>query len=119
MEYVALPLGEKAPEVAIHVILSKVKDILATSSKASIAVLCKFKDSIRALQKAFVLGLSVKELPDNIKIETVDRVQGLTIDYCFSLYPMYLQGIPCKVNYLMWQLLVLVITPLLLLINCF
>ena len=57
--------------------------ILATSSKASIAVLCKFKDSIRALQKAFVLGLSVKELPDNIKIETVDRVQGLTIDYCF------------------------------------
>lgn len=49
MEYVALPLGEKAPEVAIHVILSKVKDILATSSKASIAVLCKFKDSIRAL----------------------------------------------------------------------
>lgn len=87
MEYVALPLGEKAPEVAIHVIISKVKDILATSSKASIAVLCKFKDSIRALQKAFVLGLSVKELPDNIKIETVDRVQGLTIDYCFFLIP--------------------------------
>lgn len=87
MEYVALPLGEKAPEVAIQVILSKVKDILATSSKASIAVLCKFKDSIRALQKAFVLGLSVKELPDNIKIETVDRVQGLTIDYCFFLIP--------------------------------
>lgn len=87
MEYVALPLGEKAPEVAIHVILSKVKDILATSSKASIAVLCKFKDSIRALQKAFVLGLSVKELSDNIKIETVDRVQGLTIDYCFFLIP--------------------------------
>lgn len=87
MEYVALPLGEKAPEVAIHEILSKVKDILATSSKASIAVLCKFKDSIRALQKAFVLGLSVKELPDNIKIETVDRVQGLTIDYCFFLIP--------------------------------
>lgn len=87
MEYVALPLGEKAPEVAIHVILSKVKDILATSSKASIAVLCKFKDSIRALQKAFILGLSVKELPDNIKIETVDRVQGLTIDYCFFLIP--------------------------------
>lgn len=87
MEYVALPLGEKAPEIAIHVILSKVKDILATSSKASIAVLCKFKDSIRALQKAFVLDLSVKELPDNIKIETVDRVQGLTIDYCFFLIP--------------------------------
>lgn len=87
MEYISLPLGEKAPEIAIHAILSKVKEILANSSKASIAVLCKFKDSVRALQKAFVLGLSIKELPDNIKIETVDRVQGLTIDYCFFLIP--------------------------------
>lgn len=87
MEYLSLPLGEKSPEIAISVILSKVKSILAISPKASIAVLCKFKDSIRALQKAFVLGLSVNELPDNIKIETVDRVQGLTIDYCFFLIP--------------------------------
>ena len=87
MEYLSLPLGEKSPEIAISVILSKVKSILAISPKASIAVLCKFKDSIRTLQKAFVLGLSVNELPDNIKIETVDRVQGLTIDYCFFLIP--------------------------------
>ena len=87
MEYISLPLGEKAPEIAIHTILSKVKEILANSSKASVAILSKFKDSVRALQKAFVLGLSIKELPDNIKIETVDRVQGLTIDYCFFLIP--------------------------------
>lgn len=87
MEYLSLPLGEKSPEIAISVILSKVKSILAVSPKASITVLCKFKDSIRTLQKAFVLGLSVKNLPDNIKIETVDRVQGLTIDYCFFLIP--------------------------------
>lgn len=87
MEYLSLPLGEKSPEIAICVILSKVKSILAISPKASIAVLCKFKDSVRTLQKAFVLGLSVKDLPANIKIETVDRVQGLTIDYCFFLIP--------------------------------
>lgn len=87
MEYLSLPVGEKYPKIAINVILSKVKSILAVSPKASIAVLCKFKDSIRALQKVFVLGLAVKELPDNIKIETVDRVQGLTIDYCFFLIP--------------------------------
>ena len=87
MEYLSLPVGEKSPKIAINVILSKVKSILAVSPKASIAVLCKFKDSIRALQKVFVLGLAVKELPDNIKIETVDRVQGLTIDYCFFLIP--------------------------------
>lgn len=87
MQYISLPLGEKAPEIAISLILSKVKILLDISPKANIAVLCKFKDSIRALQKAFVLGLSIKELPDNIKIETVDRVQGLTIDYCFFLIP--------------------------------
>lgn len=87
MEYLSLPVGEKSPKITINVILSKVKSILAVSPKASIAVLCKFKDSIRALQKVFVLGLAVKDLPDNIKIETVDRVQGLTIDYCFFLIP--------------------------------
>lgn len=87
IEYLSLPLGEKSPEVAIRAILAKVKSILTALPKASIAVLCKFKDSVRALQKAFMLGLSVKELPDNIKIETVDRVQGLTIDYCFFLIP--------------------------------
>lgn len=101
IEYLSLPLGEKSPEIAISFILSKVKSILEVSSKASIAVLCKFKDSIRSLQKAFVLGLSVKNLPDNIKIETVNRVQGLTVDYCFLLYQMYLQDIPYKVNCLM------------------
>lgn len=87
MEYLSLPIGDKSPKNAISMILSKVKSILEVSPKASIAILCKFKDSVRAIQKAFVLGLSVKELPDNIKIETVDRVQGLTIDYCFFLIP--------------------------------
>lgn len=87
MELLPLPIGEKYPDNAVCVILSKVKSILAISSKANIAILCKFKDSVRALQKAFVLGLSVKDLPDNIKIETVDRVQGLTVDYCFFLIP--------------------------------
>lgn len=87
IENLSLPIGEKSPEIAINLILSKVRTLLDISPKASIAVLCKFKDSVRALQKAFVLGLSVKELPDNIKIETVDRVQGLTIDYCFFLIP--------------------------------
>ena len=87
IENLSLPIGEKSPEIAINLILSKVRTLLDISPKANIAVLCKFKDSIRALQKAFVLGLSIKELPDNIKIETVDRVQGLTIDYCFFLIP--------------------------------
>ena len=97
MEYLSLPVGEKSPKIAINVILSKVKSILAVSPKASIAVLCKFKDSIRALQKEFVLGLAVKDLPDNIKI--VFKV--LLLITVFFLFRMYLQDILCKVNYLM------------------
>ena len=87
IEFLPLPIGEKSPDIAIDTILSKTKELLRISPKASLAVLCKFKESVRAMQKAFVLGLSVKELPDNIKIETVDRVQGLTIDYCFFFIP--------------------------------
>ena len=52
-----------------------------------LAVLSKFKDSIRELQKYFILNWKGASLPDTIKIETVDRVQGLTVDYCIFFIP--------------------------------
>ena len=46
------------------------------------------RESVRQLQKYFVINWkATKELPDNIRIETVDRVQGLTVDYCFFFIP--------------------------------
>ena len=61
--------------------------MLGENPRATIAVLSKLRDSVRDLQKYYLMYGHTKELPANIKIETVDRVQGLTVDYCFFLIP--------------------------------
>lgn len=80
--------GDKAPVNAFDSIFNFVCKILSESPKAEIAVLSKFRESVRQLQKHFLIKWDVsKELPDNIRIETVDRVQGLTVDYCIFFIP--------------------------------
>jgi len=82
-----LNVGDKAPENAFKKIYEIVCNLHTENPKAEIAILSKFKETVRQLQKFFVLRWNSKELPENIKIETVDRVQGLTVDYCFFLIP--------------------------------
>ena len=83
-----LKIGDKAPTNAFDVIFENVCKIHTENPKAEIAVLSKFRESVRQLQKHFVINWkATKELPDNIRIETVDRVQGLTVDYCFFFIP--------------------------------
>ena len=83
-----LKIGDKAPTNAFDAILEFVSKIIAESPKAEIAILSKFRESVRQLQKYFVIKWDKsKELPENIRIETVDRVQGLTVDYCFYFIP--------------------------------
>ena len=85
--YMDLKIGDKKPLNAFDSIVNLVKDILSENPKANIAVLSKFRESVRQLQKTFVLNWSSTEIPENIKIETVDRVQGLTVDYCVFFIP--------------------------------
>jgi DNA replication ATP-dependent helicase Dna2 len=82
-----LKVGDKTPSNAFNAIIILVKDILAENPNANIAVLSKFRESVRQLQKTFVLNWATTEIPENIKIETVDRVQGLTVDYCIFFIP--------------------------------
>ena len=82
-----LPLGDKKPNVAISKIWECTYSILSKNPKARVAILSKFKASVKEIQKQFVLNLNKKELPENIIIETVDRVQGLTVDYCIFFIP--------------------------------
>ena len=83
-----LKIGDKTPINAFDSIFENVYKIYAENPKVEIAVLSKFRESVRQLQKHFVLNWkATKELPDNIRIETVDRVQGLTVDYCFFFIP--------------------------------
>ena len=80
--------GDKAPVNAFDAIFDHVCKILVESPQTEIAVLSKFRESVRQLQKHFVIKWNAsKGLPDNIRIETVDRVQGLTVDYCVFFIP--------------------------------
>lgn len=83
-----LEIGAKAPTNAFDCIFENVYKIYIENPKTEIAVLSKFKDSVRELQAYFIKRWTTqKELPDNIRIETVDRIQGLTVDYCFFFIP--------------------------------
>ncbi len=80
-----LKTGDKAPLKAFDKIFDIVSKIITESPKAKIAILSKFRESVSQLYKHFVLKFNA--LPDNVRIDTVDRVQGLTVDYCFFFIP--------------------------------
>ena len=82
-----MKVGDKNPQNAFEYIYSLTKSILLENSKAEIAILSKFRETTRQLQKYFTLRWDGKDYPDNIKIDTIDRVQGLTVHYCFFLIP--------------------------------
>lgn len=82
-----LPIGDKKPNVALSKIWECANAILSRESKARISILSKFKASVKEIQKYFVINLNKNELPENLIIETVDRVQGLTVDYCIFFIP--------------------------------
>jgi len=82
-----LKIGDKKPENAIQSILNLVQNILKVNSEAKIAVLSKFKETIKVLQKRYIIRLQKEEIPDNVKIETVDGIQGLTVDYTIFFIP--------------------------------
>lgn len=80
-------IGDKNPANAFEYIFNLTKKVLLENSKAEIAILSKFRETTRQLQKLYTLKWDGRELPENIKIETIDRVQGLTVDFCFFLIP--------------------------------
>ncbi len=82
-----LKIGEKSSLNALDAIFDLVKKITEENPKAKIAILAKFRESVRQLQKDSVLRLNSNEISENIIIETVDRVQGLTVDYCIFFIP--------------------------------
>ena len=82
-----MKVGDKNPQNAFEYIYCLTKSVLLENSKTEIAILSKFRETTRQLQKYFTLQWEGKDYPDNIKIDTIDRVQGLTVHYCFFLIP--------------------------------
>ena len=84
---VSMEVGKKAPLEAFNVIFRMTKELLSENPKYKIAILSKFRETTRKLHEFFVKNWTSGDIPVNLKIETVDRVQGTTEDFCFYLIP--------------------------------
>lgn len=83
-----LPSGNRSPQNLIDFALQLAASILAYNSKLEIAVLSKFRTTVKKLQRAFINQFGDR---DNILIDTVERVQGMTCDVCIFCIPNDLQ----------------------------
>jgi rRNA-processing protein FCF1 len=79
-----LPEGRIPSTECSLFIIKLINEIKQFNSKAEIAVLAFHKDSIRILQaEIFAKCLNT----DDVLIETIDRIQGLTTDFCIFFTP--------------------------------
>lgn len=87
---VTIPLepGNRSPQNMIEVVLNMVKSLLLYNSKLEIAILSKFKKTVKNMQREFVTYFGEQK---NVLIDTVERVQGMTCDVCFFCIPNDLQ----------------------------
>lgn len=84
---VTMEVGKKTPSGAFEFIYDMTEKLLNENPKYRIAILSKFRETTRKLHEFFVMNWNSRDLPTNLKIETVDRVQGTTEDFCFFLIP--------------------------------
>lgn len=80
--------GNRYPDNMVLSVLNLVQSLLVYNSKLEIAILSKFKSTVKNLQKAFITYFGEKK---NVLIDTVERVQGLTCDVCIFCIPNDLQ----------------------------
>ena len=79
-----MPIGEKADRSCCSYAIDIIAEILSCHPKFNISVLSKFRATVRMLQNCFVSrfgGLN------NVLIDTVERVQGMTCDICLYYIP--------------------------------
>jgi DNA replication ATP-dependent helicase Dna2 len=79
-----LPTGRLPSNDCSIFIVKLIDEIKRFNTKAEIAVLAFHKDSIRLLQtKIFTKCVNT----ENVLVETIDRIQGLTTDFCIFFVP--------------------------------
>ena len=82
-----LAIGDKKPVNAFYTISDLTAKILAEKPKAEIAILAKFNETVEELQKHFLSVLESGQIPENVRIDTVDKIQGMTVDFTIFLIP--------------------------------
>lgn len=78
--------GECSPQFATYMVSFIVANILKDNNKKEIAVLTCMKNTVRSLQKAILQKINT---PQNLIVDTVARVQGLTTDVTIFFVPDY------------------------------
>lgn len=79
-----LTVGIKVPVNAIDILVANFLSFYHLNPKSEFAILTFYKATIKELQVKVIQGIGFKE---NVIVETIDRVQGLTVDFCFFLIP--------------------------------
>lgn len=85
---IPLESGERSPKNMIDMVLAMVQSLLEYNSKLEIAILSKFRATVKNMQRAFITHFGEQK---TVLIDTVERVQGLTCDVCFFCIPNDLQ----------------------------
>lgn len=69
---------------ALGIISDIIEELSAKYPKRSLAIISPFKDTVRHLQKNFLTDTSIGDFT----IETIDRIQGMTVDYAILYFPL-------------------------------
>jgi superfamily I DNA and/or RNA helicase len=76
-----------------EIIEKLIKDLMLINPKVEIAILAFNRETVRALQSRIFSQFNKVE---NLLIETVDRIQGMTVDYCIYVIPQ--ESIPFSIQ---------------------
>lgn len=82
--YQPMPSGKKDDYFSGRYVAQIVNEVLQVDTDLNVAVLAKFTDSVKMLQNCIIDKLGIRQ---NILVDTVERVQGLTCDVCIFYIP--------------------------------
>ena len=79
-----MPVGEKADQTSCLFAIDIITKLLGIYPDIKVAILSKFRSTVRMLQNCFI---SQHDSKNNVLIDTVERVQGMTCDVCLYFIP--------------------------------
>lgn len=82
--YQNMPAGKKDDYASCQYVAGIVDEVLQKDKDLNVAVLAKFTDSVKMLQTCIIDRLGARQ---NVLIDTVERVQGMTCDVCVFYIP--------------------------------
>lgn len=84
-----LPIAEEAPKQGLLIIMQLIQELHRLYPGEQVTILSKTRKAVRAIQ-----GMLLKSgMANETKVETVERVQGMTTDHCILFIPNSKMGL--------------------------